>query len=230
MTARSPTCGPSSTTTASRTSSSAASRRATWSRCCSRRCEPRSEQILATRDTLLKGVVFPAQTVDEVTAFMTALTDPAAPDLAQVVPAAVPSGLSIDALGRQEPGPGRPEDEPRLVKVGDDDGWNEQRPGSHPGAAFPAGRSRYLSLTLAQVSRSVTVRLNTSAPGPRVDRIADEVAGPLELIPRARRIRRHAGLDLGAPHGDERVRIRALRRNPALPARASGSGTVNSRS
>jgi hypothetical protein len=41
-------------------------------------------------------VVFPAQTVDEVTAFMTALTDPAARDLARVVPAAVPSGLSID--------------------------------------------------------------------------------------------------------------------------------------
>ena len=37
-----------------------------------------------------------AQTVDEVTAFMTALTDPAARDLARVVPAAVPSGLSID--------------------------------------------------------------------------------------------------------------------------------------
>jgi cytochrome c peroxidase len=54
------------------------------------------EQILATRDTLLRGVVFPAQTVDEVTAFMTALTDPAARDLARVVPAAVPSGLSID--------------------------------------------------------------------------------------------------------------------------------------
>ena len=38
--------------------------------------------ILATRDPLLQGVVFPAQTIDEVTAFMTALTDPAARDLA----------------------------------------------------------------------------------------------------------------------------------------------------
>ena len=54
------------------------------------------EQILATRDTLLQGVVFPAQTVDEVTEFMKALTDPAARNLAHVVPASVPSGLSID--------------------------------------------------------------------------------------------------------------------------------------
>lgn len=54
------------------------------------------EGILATRDPLLQGVVFPAQTIDEVTAFMTALTDPAARNLAHVVPATVPSGLSID--------------------------------------------------------------------------------------------------------------------------------------
>jgi cytochrome c peroxidase len=54
------------------------------------------EQILASRDTLLRGVVFPDQTIDEVTAFMLALTDPAARDLAGVVPAEVPSGLSID--------------------------------------------------------------------------------------------------------------------------------------
>jgi hypothetical protein len=40
-------------------------------------------------------VVFPDQKIEEVTAFMTALTDPAARDLARVVPAAVPSGLSI---------------------------------------------------------------------------------------------------------------------------------------
>jgi cytochrome c peroxidase len=54
------------------------------------------EQILASRDTLLRGVVFPDQTIDEVTAFMLALTDPAARDLGGVVPAVVPSGLSID--------------------------------------------------------------------------------------------------------------------------------------
>ncbi|MEO7476696.1 MAG: cytochrome c peroxidase, partial [Gemmatimonadales bacterium] len=54
------------------------------------------EQILATRDPLLQGVVFPDETIDEVTAFMMALTDPAARNLAHVVPASVPSGLSID--------------------------------------------------------------------------------------------------------------------------------------
>ncbi|HZW06789.1 MAG TPA: cytochrome c peroxidase [Phycisphaerales bacterium] len=54
------------------------------------------EQILGTRDTLLNGVVFPAVVVDEVTAFMGALTDPAALDLSRVVPSRVPSGLSID--------------------------------------------------------------------------------------------------------------------------------------
>jgi cytochrome c peroxidase len=55
-----------------------------------------AEQILATRDTLLNGVVFPAVVVDEVTAFMSALTDPAALNLGQVVPSRVPSGLPID--------------------------------------------------------------------------------------------------------------------------------------
>ena len=57
---------------------------------------PTAEGILATRDTLLRGVVFPDQVIDEVTAFMLALTDPAARNLGQVVPARVPSGLSID--------------------------------------------------------------------------------------------------------------------------------------
>jgi len=57
---------------------------------------PTADAILATRDTLLRGVVFPAQTIDEVTAFMLALTDPAARDLSHVVPARVPSGLSVD--------------------------------------------------------------------------------------------------------------------------------------
>ena len=38
----------------------------------------------------------PTQTIDEVTAFMTALTDPAARNLAHVVPAYVPSGLPVD--------------------------------------------------------------------------------------------------------------------------------------
>jgi hypothetical protein len=41
-------------------------------------------------------VVYPPQTVDDDPAFITARTYPAARDLARVVPAAVPSGLSID--------------------------------------------------------------------------------------------------------------------------------------
>jgi cytochrome c peroxidase len=58
--------------------------------------QPNQEAILATRDTLLRGVVFPPGVIDEVTAFMTALTDPAARDLSGVVPARVPSGLPVD--------------------------------------------------------------------------------------------------------------------------------------
>jgi cytochrome c peroxidase len=57
---------------------------------------PTAEEILATRDTLLNGVFFPSVVVDEVTAFMSALTDPAALDLGHVVPDRVPSGLTID--------------------------------------------------------------------------------------------------------------------------------------
>jgi cytochrome c peroxidase len=52
--------------------------------------------ILATRDTLLDGVVFTSQQVDEVTEFMKALTDPAARHVRQLTPGAVPSGLEVD--------------------------------------------------------------------------------------------------------------------------------------
>jgi cytochrome c peroxidase len=54
------------------------------------------EDILATRDTLLNGVVFPDVVIDEVTEFMKALTDPAARDLGAIAPARVPSGLPVD--------------------------------------------------------------------------------------------------------------------------------------
>jgi cytochrome c peroxidase len=54
------------------------------------------DAILATRDPLLSGVKFPAKTIDEVTEFMKALTDPAARDLHAIAPTRVPSGLSID--------------------------------------------------------------------------------------------------------------------------------------
>jgi cytochrome c peroxidase len=52
--------------------------------------------ILGSRDPLLQGVVFAPQTVDEVTEFMRALTDPAARNLAGVVPGRVPSGLPVE--------------------------------------------------------------------------------------------------------------------------------------
>jgi cytochrome c peroxidase len=54
------------------------------------------DDILATRDTLLNGVVFPDVVIDEVTEFMKALTDPAARDLSAIAPATVPSGLPVD--------------------------------------------------------------------------------------------------------------------------------------
>jgi cytochrome c peroxidase len=54
------------------------------------------EQILASRDTLLNGVVFPPEVVEQVTEFMKALTDPAARNLRRVTPRRVPSGLPVD--------------------------------------------------------------------------------------------------------------------------------------
>jgi cytochrome c peroxidase len=56
---------------------------------------PNVEEILATRDTLLQGVVIPDEMVDQLTAFMGALTD----DPMQyrgIVPRRVPSGLPVD--------------------------------------------------------------------------------------------------------------------------------------
>ena len=52
--------------------------------------------ILLTRDTLLNGVVFPPEVVDQVTEFMKALTDPAARNLRRLAPGSVPSGLPVD--------------------------------------------------------------------------------------------------------------------------------------
>ena len=59
---------------------------------------PNFPDILATRDILLDGVVFPDQVIDEVTEFMKALTDPRARHLSSVMPTRVPSGLTIDGL------------------------------------------------------------------------------------------------------------------------------------
>jgi cytochrome c peroxidase len=57
---------------------------------------PNRDAILATRDPLLEGVFFPDPVIDEVTEFMKALTDPAARNLAYIVPTSVPSGLPVD--------------------------------------------------------------------------------------------------------------------------------------
>jgi cytochrome c peroxidase len=64
---------------------------------------PTLTEILATRDTLLNGVVFSDQVIDEVTEFMKALTDESARNLDGIIPARVPSGLTIDGQpGAQE--------------------------------------------------------------------------------------------------------------------------------
>jgi len=58
--------------------------------------QPTTEAILATRDPLLTGMVFPATAGEAVTAFLTALTDPRARDLKRIAPRSVPSGLPVD--------------------------------------------------------------------------------------------------------------------------------------
>ena len=52
--------------------------------------------VIAGRDTLILGVVLPPDVVDQLTAFMTALTDPRARNLQRSIPRRVPSGLPID--------------------------------------------------------------------------------------------------------------------------------------
>ena len=54
------------------------------------------DAILATRDTILDGVVLPEAVVDQLTTFMGALTDPRARDLRRTMPHKVPSGLPVD--------------------------------------------------------------------------------------------------------------------------------------
>jgi cytochrome c peroxidase len=52
--------------------------------------------VLAQRDTLLRGVVLTPDLVDKLTDYMKALTDDAARDLTPLTPARVPSGLRVD--------------------------------------------------------------------------------------------------------------------------------------
>ena len=51
--------------------------------------------VLAQRDTLLNGVVLTPQLVDNLVAYMIALTDPAARNLTRLAPRRVPSGLPV---------------------------------------------------------------------------------------------------------------------------------------
>jgi cytochrome c peroxidase len=57
---------------------------------------PTAADILLTRDFKLKKLTIAPETVDEITEFLKALTDPAARNLGGLVPERVPSGLTID--------------------------------------------------------------------------------------------------------------------------------------
>jgi cytochrome c peroxidase len=57
-----------------------------------------AEEILATRDPILEGVVLPPEIVDQLTAYMGALTDPSALNMEWLIPARVPSGLPVDRI------------------------------------------------------------------------------------------------------------------------------------
>lgn len=57
---------------------------------------PNADAVLATRDTLLNGVVLTEELVGQLMAYMSALTDPAARTLGRVTPKRVPSGLRVD--------------------------------------------------------------------------------------------------------------------------------------
>jgi cytochrome c peroxidase len=58
-----------------------------------------ADAILATRDTLLEGVVLPPELVDRLMDYMQALTDDAARDLGRLTPAHVPSRLTVPGRG-----------------------------------------------------------------------------------------------------------------------------------
>jgi cytochrome c peroxidase len=60
--------------------------------------QPTQADILATHDFRLDKLKISAASIDDITAFLTALTDPGARDLTRFIPASVPSGLSVDRL------------------------------------------------------------------------------------------------------------------------------------
>jgi cytochrome c peroxidase len=57
-----------------------------------------AEEILATRDPILDGVVLPADVVDRLVTYMDALNDPDAHNLRNRIPGRVPSGLPVARL------------------------------------------------------------------------------------------------------------------------------------
>ena len=60
-----------------------------------------ADDILLNRDVILDGVVLPPSIVDQLMAFMEALSDPKAKNLAQrITPPRVPSGLPVDGSAR----------------------------------------------------------------------------------------------------------------------------------
>lgn len=54
-----------------------------------------ADHILATRDPIIDGVELDPETVDALTAYLLALTDPAARELTRLIPERVPSGLPV---------------------------------------------------------------------------------------------------------------------------------------
>jgi len=54
------------------------------------------DDILATRDTIIAGVVLPDSVIDALTTYLHALTDPRAQNLSHLTPRRVPSGLPVD--------------------------------------------------------------------------------------------------------------------------------------
>jgi cytochrome c peroxidase len=57
---------------------------------------PNEAQIVSVRDALVAGIRMSPRDVDDVSAFLRSLTDPAARNLGSRVPATVPSGLPVD--------------------------------------------------------------------------------------------------------------------------------------
>lgn len=60
--------------------------------------QPTAADILLTRDFRINKLTLSPATVDDITEFLKALTDPAARDLMRFVPLRVPSGLTVDGL------------------------------------------------------------------------------------------------------------------------------------